>query len=116
MRKLVIATAAVVATLGIAGTATAAPPEPQPWVCDGQDVEIEVHGRMGIIDGQKYLAHNLVVEGTFTPAEGEPEHFVDEQWMSGRTGGLDCVQDEFFEDEAGTTSITITLNAIPIGN
>jgi len=118
MKKL-IAGAAIIATgLGVAGTASAEPPDrTQDWTCDGNTVEIEVHGRVGIIDGVRYLAHNLVVSGTFDPsAPGAPnETFTDTQWTSGRTGGLDCTTVEVFTDEAGTSTVTLSLNAIPIG-
>jgi hypothetical protein len=117
MRRLAVGIVAAAATLGVAGTANAAPPERvEVWICDGEEVEITVMGRVGVIDGQRYLAHNLVIEGTFDPAGPAPaQPFTDTQWTSGRTGGLDCTRTFTETDEEGTATVTLTLNAIPIG-
>jgi hypothetical protein len=118
MRKFIAATAIVAAGVGVAGVASAEPPErTEDWVCNGMPTEIEIHGRMGIIDGQKYLAHNLTINGVFDPvAPGAPnETFSDTQWSSGRTGGLDCRDTQTFTDEEGTTTVVLRLNAIAIG-
>jgi len=120
MRKLIagaaLALTAGIAILGGASVAGAAPSKNvEVYICDGVETEIVVAGRSGWIDGVHYHAHNIVVEGTFTPTGGEPEPFTDTEWTSGRTGGLECFQDFTFTDEGGTATGTITLNAIPTG-
>ena len=91
MKRLAVGIVAAAATLGVAGTASAAPPERvEVWTCDGEEVEITVMGRVGVIDGQRYLAHNLVIEGTFDPTGPAPSrtvhrHAVDE-WTHRRAG------------------------------
>ena len=78
----------------------------------------EVHGRMGIhaTTGVRYLAHNLVVSGTFDPAEpGVPnETFSDTKWSSGRTGGLNCTATFVETNDEGTATVTVSFNAIAI--
>ena len=117
MKRLILTTiVAAAASVGVASTAGAAPTKNvEVWTCDGVETEITVAGRSGWIDGVHYLAHNLVVDGVFTPVEGEPEAFHDEQWMSGRTGGLDCTTTFTDTNEEGTAEVTITLNAIATG-
>jgi hypothetical protein len=120
MRKLIagaaLALTAGTAIVGGASVAGAAPSKNvEVYICDGVETEIVVAGRSGWIDGVHYLAHNIVVEGTFTPAGGEPEPFTDTQWTSGRTGGLECTRTETFTDEEGTGTFTVALNAIPTG-
>jgi hypothetical protein len=117
MRRFAAGIVGAAATLAFAGTASAAPNKNvEVWICDGVETEIAVAGRSGWIDGVHYLAHNLVVEGTFDPAGPAPaEPFTDTQWMSGRTGGLECTATFTETNEEGTATATATLNAIPTG-
>ena len=87
------------------------------YVCDGVETDIVVAGRNGWIDGVHYQAHNLVVVGTFDPTGPAPavEVFRDEQWSSGRTGGLECTATFSEEVEGGVETVTVTLDAIPTG-
>ena len=116
MRKFMAGAALALIVGGAASTAGAAPkPKAETYTCDGATTTFTVVGRNGFIDGVHYQAHNLVVDGVFDPAApGLPnETFHDEQWSSGRTGGLSCSATETFTDASGTTTVTITLDAIP---
>ena len=116
MRWLVAGAVAAVATVGAGSLAGAAPTKNiETYICDGVSTDFAVAGRSGFLNGEHYLAHNLVVVGTFDPTGPAPavETFRDEQWTSGRTDGLDC-RAQFSEAvEGGVETITITLNAIP---
>ena len=72
--------------------AGAAPkPKAETFTCNGLPTTFIVGGRSGFLDGVHYLAHNFVIAGTFDPRAGPAEQtFRDEQWTSGRTGGLQC--------------------------
>jgi hypothetical protein len=119
MRKFIAATAIVVAGVGVAGVAGADPPADETYTCNGVATTFEVHGRMGILlrTGQKYLAHNIEVSGSFDPvAPGEPtQTFEDTQWTSGQTGGLQCSAHEVNVTDEGTETFDISFNALPIG-
>ena len=91
-RWAVAGAVAAIVSIGAGTTAGAAPKDKaETFTCDGQETTFIVGGRNGFLDGVHYLAHNLVVEGTFDPTGPAPaEPFRDEQWTSGRTGGLQC--------------------------
>ena len=104
--------------MGVAPQRAAPKENVEVCICDGVETEIIVAGRSGWIDGVHYLAHNLVVEGTFTPTDRrEPESFRDEQWMSGRkpAGWICTGTDEGETTRKDVLTVTITLNAIPTG-
>ena len=116
MRKWIVGAGLVAASVGLAGTAVAAPKDKtETFICDGQETTFIVGGRSGFLDGVHYLAHNLVIVGTLDPAGPEPamEVFRDEQWTSGRTGGLQCMATFSEPVEGGVLTTTVTLNAIP---
>jgi hypothetical protein len=118
MLKWIAGAAIVVAGAGVASVASASPPETDTFVCDGKPTEIYVHGRVGEIDGVKYLAYNVEVSGSFDPkAPGEPtQTFEDTQWTNAsRTGGLQCSSHEVTDTGDGIETFDISLNAIPIG-
>ena len=117
MRRIAVAGAvAAFAALGVASPAGAAPKDKtETWVCDGVETEITVTGRVGRIDGQKYLAHNFSIVGTFTPTGGEPIDVSEEKWTTGAEG-IDCTMEVEETDEEGTFSAVFSVTAVPIGN
>ncbi len=118
-RWAVAAAVAGIITVGAGTTAGAAPKDKaETFTCDGQETTFIVGGRSGFLDGVHYLAHNFVIDGTFDPsAPGEPtQTFHDEQWTSGRTGGLQCVGTETETTPEGVSVVTFRFNAIPTGN
>lgn len=109
---------ATIVSVGAGTTAGAAPKDKaETFICDGQETTFIVGGRSGFLDGVHYLAHNIVVDGSFDPtAPGEPtQTFHDEQWTSGRTGGLQCSSTETTVTPEGVETFTISFNAIPTG-
>ena len=112
----VAAAVAAIVSVGVGTTAGAAPKDKaETFICDGEETTFIVGGRSGFLDGVHYLAHNFVIDGTFTPADPteETQTFHDEQWMSGRTGGLQCTGTETETTAEGTSEVTFTFNAIP---
>ena len=108
---------AAIASVGAGTTVGADPPAEETYTCNGVSTTFEVHGRMGILvtTGERYLAHNVVINGSFDPAGPAPvETFTDTKWTTGRTGGLNCSATETFSDEEGTGTFTIRFNALPI--
>ena len=84
---------AAIVSIGAGTSAGAAPKDKaETFICDGEETTFIVGGRSGFLNGVHYLAHNLVVVGTFDPTGPAPamEVFRDEQWTSGQTGGLQC--------------------------
>ena len=73
MRKWILGAGLVAASVGLAGTAVAAPKDKtETFVCDGQETTFIVGGRSGFLDGVHYLAHNLVIVGMFDPTGPAP--------------------------------------------
>ena len=110
MRKWIVGAGLVAASVGLAGTAGAAPKDKaETFICDGEETTFIVGGRSGFLDGVHYLAHNLVVVGTFDPTGPAPamEAFRDEQWMSGQTGGLQCTGTEVETTPEGVLTVSI---------
>jgi hypothetical protein len=110
--------AAAIVSIGAGTTAGAAPKDKaETFTCNGQPTTFIVGGRSGFLDGVHYLAHNLVVAGTFDPTGPAPaEPFTDTQWTSGRTGGLQCSQSFTETSPEGVATYTVRFNAIPTGN
>jgi hypothetical protein len=118
MRKFLAGAALALVVGGVAGTAGAEKPHDEPFICNGRPTTIFVHGRVGVIDGVKYLAYNVEGSGSFDPAApGEPtETFEFTQWTSAtKTGGLQCTQHSVNVTDEGTETFDISLNAIAIG-
>ena len=108
----------MLATLGVASTAGAEKPANETFICNGQETTFFVHGRVGVLDGQNYLAYNIEVSGSFDPsAPGEPtQMFEDTQWTSAKkTGGLQCSAHEVTVTAEGTETFDISFNALPTG-
>jgi hypothetical protein len=118
MKKFLAGAALALTVAGVAGTAGAEKPTTEMFICDGKPTPIYVHGRVGEINGVKYLAYNVEVSGSFDPtAPGEPtQTFEDSQWTNpDRTGGLQCTQNSVNVTAEGVETFHISLNAIRIG-
>lgn len=112
---LAVGVAAIV-TVGAGSTAGAAPKDKaETYICNGQPTTFIVGGRSGFLNGIHYLAHNVVVSGSFDPTDPTlpTQTFSDTQWTSGQTGGLQCSLTETTTTPEGVETFSIRFNAIP---
>ena len=107
-------TVETIATLSVTSTAGAIPKkEPEPWVCGSTATPIVTAGRNGWIDGVKYKALELTINGTFTPTGGTAQPFTEfKQWAGGGTG-ITCTMHVDATDDEGHFVADFTVVAVP---
>jgi hypothetical protein len=119
MRKVLVATGVLVATLGVVSTAHADPGQTaEEFVCDGEETTIFTAGRNGWIDGVKYQAVSFSFQGTLTPPEGDPEPIDDTKvWGGGKELGspdaITCTAEINAQTDEGLLEARIEVIAVP---
>jgi hypothetical protein len=105
---------AAVVTVGAGTTAGAIPDkEPEQWVCGTTATPIVTAGRNGWINGVKYKALELTINGTFTPTGGTAQPFTEFKQWAGGGAGITCTMHVDETDDEGHFVADFTVIAVP---